>query len=449
MTSLGDRLRAARRDAGMTQVALAGRDASPSLISRIESGDREPGPELLTTLAQRLGVSARWLHDGESEPTDVSISLVLAAAEVDLDAGRPEGARQRLRSLDLDQVRSADRVSVAILVALAEERCGNYEACCAPLEPLWDAAMKERNADDVLTLSRGLAHRYIVLGRSDQALRLGGEAATLFADHPVDPDEAAKLGSTMIWARVEQGELVRARSEAHALLNEAITNGSVLGRSVVLWNLSLVERHLGHFEWAARYARAAVSLHERAGGAEDANFFRLHHHLATQLLVGDSANVDEAMEHLRVARSGLSRLATPVDIVNLDVDQSKAHLLSGEYGLAQRWAESAVEHRGAPTPLCWAEAALMLADSLIAQRKRSQAVEWLHVAAEFLTECPEGREVALLWRQLGTRLADCGASGPAAHAWRSALTNLGLVAGVRVPSRSGRSAKTGQSQGLP
>ena len=61
---LGGRIKAARVAAGLTQPELAGPDASVAYLSRIESGQRRAGTDLLQTLATRLGVTVEYLAYG-------------------------------------------------------------------------------------------------------------------------------------------------------------------------------------------------------------------------------------------------------------------------------------------------------------------------------------------------------------------------------------------------
>jgi transcriptional regulator with XRE-family HTH domain len=55
MTTIADRVRQARLAAGLSQTALAGDALSPSYISLIESGRREPTDAARGVIAARLG----------------------------------------------------------------------------------------------------------------------------------------------------------------------------------------------------------------------------------------------------------------------------------------------------------------------------------------------------------------------------------------------------------
>lgn len=59
--ALGERLRAARVEAGLTQHQLVDGLASSAYLSRIESGQRTPSPDLLRQFCERLGVTSEDL----------------------------------------------------------------------------------------------------------------------------------------------------------------------------------------------------------------------------------------------------------------------------------------------------------------------------------------------------------------------------------------------------
>lgn len=62
MSDFGKRLREIRSDARMSQSAVArAANTSQSVVSQIESGEREPSVRMLARLAGALGVSAAYL----------------------------------------------------------------------------------------------------------------------------------------------------------------------------------------------------------------------------------------------------------------------------------------------------------------------------------------------------------------------------------------------------
>ena len=67
---VGQRLSAARRNAGLSQIELGRLCGTPqSHISGMERGKRAPSIEMAKTLAQALGVTVHWLIGGDSSAT--------------------------------------------------------------------------------------------------------------------------------------------------------------------------------------------------------------------------------------------------------------------------------------------------------------------------------------------------------------------------------------------
>jgi len=64
MTEIGDRIRRLREERGLTLRELGEPGISYAYISRLEAGDRRPGPSALRRLAEKLDVSALYLETG-------------------------------------------------------------------------------------------------------------------------------------------------------------------------------------------------------------------------------------------------------------------------------------------------------------------------------------------------------------------------------------------------
>lgn len=81
--TLGDRLKKAREDKGLTVRALAqAAKVSASTITKIERGQRQTRALVIQSLAQALGESETWLRDGtpdETSPPAPTLEGALAA----------------------------------------------------------------------------------------------------------------------------------------------------------------------------------------------------------------------------------------------------------------------------------------------------------------------------------------------------------------------------------
>ena len=96
---LGQRLRAARVAAGLTQGDAGGPELSTAYVSRIEAGSRRPSARALQTLAERLGTTPEeLLHTPEEDPGTTELRLTLDYAELALETGEGVDALDQSRS---------------------------------------------------------------------------------------------------------------------------------------------------------------------------------------------------------------------------------------------------------------------------------------------------------------------------------------------------------------
>lgn len=145
MTTIADRVRQARLAAGLSQTALAGDALSPSYISLIESGRREPTDAALGVIAERLGSTVEYLKHGDEGPAEARAKLALDYARLDLVSGEASSARDRILALDLEPVTRQVRVEALLALAQAHEMLGDLESAVGVLEPLLTQARVEQH----------------------------------------------------------------------------------------------------------------------------------------------------------------------------------------------------------------------------------------------------------------------------------------------------------------
>ena len=78
---LGERVRALRVSAGLTQTQLAGERFSKEYISQIERGKTRPTESTISWLADQLGVDLAMLSSGVSTEERTKVDAQLARAE--------------------------------------------------------------------------------------------------------------------------------------------------------------------------------------------------------------------------------------------------------------------------------------------------------------------------------------------------------------------------------
>src|SRR5919204_335048 len=128
--ALGERLKAAREKAGLSQRQLAFPGCSAVYISRIERGQRIPSLQLLRELGRRLGVSEDYLAHG----VDPSESDPLLEADVALRLDQFELA-EHLYAQALETARDGvERGRALAGLAQLSFREGRVEEAIEPLE---------------------------------------------------------------------------------------------------------------------------------------------------------------------------------------------------------------------------------------------------------------------------------------------------------------------------
>jgi transcriptional regulator with XRE-family HTH domain len=106
-TSLADKVRQARLEAGLTQAQLAGGEVDPVTIHRIESGRVNPTRRVLSHIARRTGKSIRFFLD-DSGPDEGEIDCALQKGCVRRAAGDLETAQRHFELAETLAVEASD-----------------------------------------------------------------------------------------------------------------------------------------------------------------------------------------------------------------------------------------------------------------------------------------------------------------------------------------------------
>lgn len=434
MTTIGDRVRQARVAAQISQTALAGDKLSPSYVSLIESGRREPTDGALAVLAERLGLTVEYLKFGDEGPAEAQARLALDYAQLDLVSGEFASAAERLRGLDLSVVTRPVRIKALLALANAHEKLGDLEQSVTILEPLVKELRDSGDTLDLAMAATALAGDYIESGDLARAGEIGDAAMGDLEDAGlVGTDEHLRLGSTLIWVNVARGDLLYATQRAAELIREADRLGTPRGRGSVYWNAAVVAEQRRDYTLAKRYTERALALLD--DGEISRDLPRLRGNFAYLLLCGDPAEPALALEQLDLAEPELKLLGSEVDLAEVDINRSRAHLLLGDAALAVAHARAALDRLAGQTRLENADAQVALGDALHALGDTDSAARAYSWAAEMLSMMTASRQSAAVWRDLGDRFQGNGEVARAAAAYDRALREAGYPANVPTPVR--------------
>lgn len=425
--STAERLRKLRIAAGLSQTELAGDTLSPSYISLLEAGKRQPSADVAAVLAQRLGCSVSMLLHGQPSERERRIDLELSYARLALNHGEGRDAKVRLRILldepDLDR-RVADEAQ--LMLAEAHEKDTELAEAIDLLNGLFQRARRGQSHLPVSAVSVRLCsccsqsgdyHRAVVLG--EQAL----EAAQ--AQGLQGSDDYYRLASTVMWAYHEAGDLLHASDMARELIAEVEAAGSASGQAAIYWNASLVAQTMGRLDEALYLSQRALNSISERGTTRD--LARLKMAAAELMLDADPSRAAEALGLLGSDVDAINDLGSQRDLGDWESTAAVANLYLGDVETALGLAESALERLADAEPGRRASLTCTVGDMLAASGRTEESRERYLQALDLLRkDTPPGRAGARTCREVGDRLAASGAMTEAVVAYQQALESLSV-----------------------
>lgn len=431
---LGERIRSARLSAGLTQPDLGGSDVSVAYVSRIEKGERRPGPELLELFARRLGVNVEQLVMGDVPDHVRALELEMDLAELELAGGAAAEARQRaeavLADANVDRI-AGGRLRARYLKAAACDALGDdgalaeYDALVAE-DAVGVVALKAATAISRIQRERGDIGRAVVA--AERGLELAASASL------EDTEDAVRLAVTLAAGLYERGDVGRAAEVCRSAVERAERLQSPVARASAYWNTSVIEAEAGNVARALVLAKKALQLLEAADGVRD--LARLRTQLGTIMLRLDPPELDDARDQLEQASRELAwSEATPADRARNDLVTARLEFMRGDVAQARETANIALDRLGDDLPLVRAAGFTLLGQIAWDAGDKAQAREAFTSAIAVLTALGNDREAAQLWFELGTLADEAGLTEQARDAYRRAAASSGL--GVRNPLATG------------
>ena len=424
---LGERVRALRISAGLTQTDLGGERFSKEYVSQIERGKTRPTQATVEWLAERLGVDPAFLATGVSTEDRAKVEAELERAEALMQAHRDDEALEVLRGVR-PGIESAGVASLVVR-ALADEAWA--------LQELGDP----REAIDLLLRARELAERqeFSDLDRADLLYRLGvcryklssiSTAIALF-------DEALALAERSgLPCGVLRSDILQRRSRCHRRLRDYVAARDDVERALELaqdlgdraaianayFQASLISQRQGHYVLSRSYAQRAKELYQQLN--DERNVGRLHLMLGgLTLLLGDEEN---AVEHLKASYARALDTDSPADAAQALEGIARVHLNRGEYDQAEDLARKALDllqgredylHEVSPSQL-------VLGRALLERGRLGEAEEAFRAADAAAEQMASISHRAEAWVALGDLAARRGDDREAARLYRSAAEAL-------------------------
>jgi len=410
--SIGERIKMLRKQRGLSQAQLAHPELSDSYVSLIESGKRTPTPAVLELIAQKLGCSLTYLINGVTNEELEEIELALRFARLALENGDLAEARRRYAELLEDrnlESLAAQRQDARFGYALATEACGDLAEAIDVLRSLRDEDTEGQTPERRIQISIALCRCYREFGALHEAVQVGEETLGLPKGRPEWNDDLIELGSTLLAAYIERGDLLRARQFSAELLSAAESLGTARAIVAACWNAAMIVGRIGCGDEALSLAERALAVQSENG--EPRNLARLRAAYAVLLRQVRPAEAARARDLLlRALRELEESAAGAADVVSCLIDLARAEIQLGDpHAAAAHARAAAAKATGGMSSAVLAETHLVLglACSLLGQNDQARAE--LDSAAEHLKRLPATRTLAEKWRavaELRERIGD-------------------------------------------
>jgi tetratricopeptide (TPR) repeat protein len=427
---VGDRVRALRVAAGLTQTELAGARFSKEYVSQIERGKTRPTADTIAWLAERLDVDVQYLEHGVSADVRARVEAKLARAEALSEAHRDDEAVEAFREAR-DEIRTLGSPDLE-LRALAGEGWALQELGAAH-----DAITVLQAARELTELSE-----FSDIDRADVLFRLGCcryrissiPSAIGLLDQALQLAERSGLPCDVLRARIHawrsrcrrrQADFEAAREDAERALELALAvddPGVVAG---AYFQASWVAEKTGHWVLARQYALQAKEIYAELNDAR--NTGRLMLNLGgLQLLLG---HPEQAIEHLTKSFALAVEAGSQPDAAQALGSLAAVHEHLGDHEAADEHARKALALLDGREDFLdeIGQSNLVLGRSLLERGRLDEAEKCFRAADAAFEQMSSIAHRTGAWVALGDLAQRRGDAGEAARLYRNAAEALRVV----------------------
>lgn len=298
----GQRLRALRRERGLSQADVVGPGMSAAYLSRLESGARPPTARAIQYLAEKLKVPSSAFGAEQSD----DLSTVLATVTSSEDGNTVEPIMSAVQADG--QAQAATRWHALWILARLQIKQGRRAEALKTLEALAELSTEVASPELEIRARNQLARCHRSLGDVAAARANALQAHALVAAHEVPASDMARTLMTLVSIEAESGH----SAEAHVhitMLESIIPELPVVLRVEALWTTaSALTREGDHKGSAELIERALDELDSR----DDLTLWlRLRLAAASLYLQMRQPATQEAQCRLAQAESALDLVGTP------------------------------------------------------------------------------------------------------------------------------------------
>lgn len=371
--AVGERLRQARKAAGLTQRELSFEGCTAAYVSRIEAGARVPSLQILREFARRLGVSADHLATGG--PYDEDLSSDLLEAEVALRLGDEKVARE-LYETARDEAGSPTALARAQLgLGQLALRRGDVSRGIALLEQALDSG--ELAPGDASVAASALGPSYAAQSRFDEAFALFErflDEARARGDH----FDHLRFALLLANAYADHGDHARAHATVGEVVDLARKTVDPMLRASLYWSQSRVHLSQGDPDRAVEYAQLAMVTLK----ASEQTLEATRALLLLAYIENDRGNPETALELVDEGEPIMVAAGEATDAAMFTIERARALSALGEGDQAAELLLGITPRLSAAAPRDAARAYSAVADVFRRQGDAARALELYELAVE-------------------------------------------------------------------
>lgn len=424
---VGQRIKTARRQRGISQAELAHPELSDSYVSLIESGKRTAPPAVLELLAEKLECSLSYLVSGVTAEQQEELELGLGHARQALDGDRAAEARTRYTALLAeDAIASLPhlRQEAELGLAGALRACDELDEAIPLLAGVRHRDAAQMPAELYASVTRALSECHRRQGDLAAAVRVAEEILG-GAVRPAWSEEHVRLGAELLLAYAERGDLLRGCQFRGELLAAAGRLGTPVALIAAHRAAAVLAMESGHGEEALAHVERALAVQSELGDPPGLN--RLRVACAGIALSARPADAGRWRRLLIAARAEpATGPAGAAEALECTVNLIRAELLLGSPEAAEGHLAAVrdqIEHLPRDRQ---AEIRLLAGQTMAGLGRRREAVRELAAVAAWLREAPSTRRTTRSWLAVARILQEVEEPGDSVAAYQRALTCMGL-----------------------
>lgn len=410
----GQRVREARRHAGLTLRQLAFPGCTAAYLSRIESGDRAPSLQLLREIARRLGVSAEYLASGAVPGLELELE-----AELALRMDEVELAGQLYARALADAADARSRAHALEGLGRLAYRSGDPSTAVTQLEEALELLGTEALARG--SLGDTLGRAYATVGELESAIAVY-ERYLAAAREREDLAETVRFSVLLATALADAANYGRAEE----LLAAVLTQEELLDPMArVRLHSAQCRLHILRQEpdVAERYAWRVLAQLQLS---DDAFYLARAHRLMAHVQL-DRDDPTAALDFLERGERILGQSGNAHERASFQLTEAEALARLGERERAYQLASSASATLADSNATEAGGAYLVIADSFAQAGEHERALELYELACEILERRPS-RYLVEAYTKLGNLLEQQGRQDEALTVFKKGLAVQAHVA---------------------